>query len=221
MSGKLMSGCFAAAGLLLTGTAIGLLYLQGETSSEGAALGAAAPRLKREAAVERAIVAAREIGMQSDRSDDLAAALMSLGEYEVLIGNPRPAVPPTGVTSAGYGAGEQPTAAVESTVPLVLPGTLPIDESPLPEPGRDPRQRVWVVTMKGQGEWAGPGSVLPGSGMFDYVTVLFNAASGDNLGVTASPAGNPLPLDLPGTQLDERRVVPPAPEPMATLSDQP
>lgn len=63
--------------------------------------------------------------------------------------------------------------------------------------GLDPQLPVWVVAMKGNVVWSGPGQRGSGPERFDGITVVLNEATGEMMGSLANGPGQPLPLSAP------------------------
>lgn len=63
--------------------------------------------------------------------------------------------------------------------------------------GLEPDQQVWVVTIKGQVEWSGPGRTGGDADRFDNITIVVNARTGEHIATLSARAGQPLPLDVP------------------------
>ena len=63
--------------------------------------------------------------------------------------------------------------------------------------GLDPAQQVWVVTIKGQVQWSGPGQTGGDADKFDNITIVISAQTGDHIATLSARAGQPLPLDVP------------------------
>ena len=63
--------------------------------------------------------------------------------------------------------------------------------------GLDPDQQVWVVTIKGQVEWSGPGSTGGDADKFDNITIVISAQTGDHIATLSARPGQPLPLNVP------------------------
>ncbi len=90
--------------------------------------------------------------------------------------------------------------------------------------GMEPDHQVWVVSMLGTVEWAGPGRTeslcrqCDASDTYDNITIVLSAETGRHVETAVAGSGRPLPLDIPGTSLDEgsRQQPPTEPtEPMA------
>ncbi len=90
--------------------------------------------------------------------------------------------------------------------------------------GMEPDHQVWVVSMLGTVEWAGPGRTeslcrqCDVGDTYDNITIVLSAETGRHVETAVAGSGRPLPLDIPGTSLDEgsRQQLPTEPtEPMA------
>jgi hypothetical protein len=63
--------------------------------------------------------------------------------------------------------------------------------------GLDPDQQVWVVTIKGQVKWSGPGRTGGDGDTFDNITIVISAHTGEHIATFSARPGQPLPLDVP------------------------
>jgi hypothetical protein len=63
--------------------------------------------------------------------------------------------------------------------------------------GLDPDLQVWVVTIRGEVAWAGPGRTGGDGDKFDNITIVINAQTGEHVATLSARAGQPLPLDVP------------------------
>jgi len=62
--------------------------------------------------------------------------------------------------------------------------------------GLDPKRSVWIVAMKGQVNWSGPGRRGGAGDQFDNITVLLDTQTLAHLGTLSVAPNEPLPLGL-------------------------